>query len=155
MVLFNYQWEEAREEIVLDLDKKQTLLIQQDKIASLGQLTAGIAHEINNPINFVNGNALALTMDLKEVEPVFQKISQLEPKSNNPQEVNRLIDMTRQADVQYLFSEMKELISGIQQGSERITDIVNGLKIFTHQSDKIYKKENLKRSAGVRACPIG
>ena len=116
MVLFNYQWEEAREEIVLDLDKKQTLLIQQDKIASLGQLTAGIAHEINNPINFVNGNALALTMDLKEVEPVFQKISQLEPKSNNPQEVNRLIDMTRLADVQYLFSEMKELISGIQQG---------------------------------------
>lgn len=102
------------------LREAQAQLIQAEKMASLGQLTAGVAHELNNPIAFINGNATALAMDFKELKPQLQ-----------------------QPDNQELVQEMDEAIEGLQRGADRIQQIVSSLRIFSHSANESKKPENL------------
>jgi len=65
--------EELVEERTSELKEAQSKLIQSEKMASLGQLTAGIAHEINNPMNFVNAGSVGMAKDLKELMRLMHK----------------------------------------------------------------------------------
>jgi len=75
------QTEKKLKQVTDDLKLSQTQLLQSEKMASLGQLTAGIAHELNNPINFISAGSFGLSRDLRDLIILLEKYEEL---SNHP-----------------------------------------------------------------------
>ncbi len=126
-----------KEELLGELKSAQTQMIESEKMASLGQLTAGIAHEINNPVNFVNGNAEALEIDFRELKPLLDQVERLEEGPDIRKGLESIFQQKRTLDMSFLLSEMVQLIGGIQRGSHRIKAIVDSLRLFSHQSEDL------------------
>lgn len=118
-----------------ELQGAQDQLIQTEKLASLGQMTAGIAHELNNPINYVQSNATSLRRDLEELIEIVDAFSDASAAvAEGAQGAAKLAesarDKARQYDLDFLKQESQELIRGILEGAERTSRIVGGLRVF-------------------------
>jgi signal transduction histidine kinase len=115
-----------------DLQEAQMQLVESEKMASLGQLTAGIAHEINNPINFVTGNIGPLKRD---VEILFQTINVLEDLNtqqiSDEEKIKKTEEYKEEQDFDYLKMEIAHLLKGINEGASRTAEIVKSLRIFS------------------------
>jgi hypothetical protein len=112
----------------------QSLLIESEKMASLGQLTAGIAHEINNPINFVSSNISPLQRDIYDVLDVlneYEKLKTIEDDAKLRAELDRIDKYKEELDIDYIKTEIDLLLTGMKDGSLRTVEIVKGLKIFS------------------------
>lgn len=137
--------QEANEELKVTLDnlkETQTQLVDAEKMASLGQLTAGIAHEINNPINFITSNINPLKRDL---EDVYEIISALEKADENvPQDVLDLKQLLVDLDYDFLKQEMEELVQGISDGANRTSEIVLGLRNFSRLDEDTVKLASIE-----------
>ena len=121
-----------------DLQHTQSQLLQSEKMASLGQLTAGIAHEINNPVNFVNGNAAALKRDFEELRPMLEQILLLNEEEKTPQALKKIIEIDEAIDTKFLIVEVQRLLEGIQRGSSRLKEIVKGMRTFSANTGDQY-----------------
>ena len=109
-----------------ELQQAQAHLVQSEKMSSLGQMVAGIAHEINNPVNFINGNldhAQSYTQDLLELVTLY---SYYYPKTEP--EIERLI---QEIDLDFVQEDLPKLIVSMKMGIERIQEIVHSLKNFS------------------------
>lgn len=118
-----------------NLKGAQDQLIQNEKLASLGQMTAGIAHELNNPINYVQSNATSLHRDLEELIEIIEAhsaaLSSVAEGAPGARElVDRAREKARSLDLGFLVDESRKLIDGILEGAERTTRIVGGLRVF-------------------------
>jgi signal transduction histidine kinase len=127
-----------------DLKAAQSQLVESEKMASLGQLTAGIAHEINNPINFVTSNVNPLKRDvdiLIEMMSVMEEIS----KSDLPvaEKEKRIGKLKEEIDYDYLKTEIGFLLKGISEGSSRTAEIVKGLRIFSRLDEDDLKRADV------------
>jgi len=115
-----------------DLQQAQMQLVESEKMASLGQLTAGIAHEINNPINFVTGNIGPLKRD---VEVLFQTIDTFEQLAVQDgaaaEKSEHIASYKEEQDFDYLKMEINHLLKGITEGANRTAEIVKSLRIFS------------------------
>ncbi|MEO0788121.1 MAG: ATP-binding protein, partial [Bacteroidota bacterium] len=109
-----------------NLKTTQKRLVQQEKMAGIGQLTAGIAHEINNPLNFISNNTTALKLDLEDIRPLLStlEIYLAKPTKSNHE---KLLKQAQDADLKELIGELDSLTKGLQNGTERIQKIVQGL----------------------------
>lgn len=118
------------------LRKSQSLLIQQEKLASIGQLAAGVAHEINNPLGFVSGNLRALkkySARIAEFKEIFDEVVAT-LNSENQQE---LLSRQRKIKLNTILADMPDLIDDSLEGMKQIDDIVNSLKTFSRtESDE-------------------
>ncbi|HHZ81358.1 MAG TPA: hypothetical protein EYN64_01325, partial [Flavobacteriales bacterium] len=115
-----------------DLRSAQQQLIQSEKLASIGQLTAGIAHELNNPINFVSSNAQSLKRDFIDVKEIISLISNLDSESSSLKEDYLAVcNKMSQLDIPFTMNEIDELLLGVEDGANRTTEIVRGLRIFS------------------------
>ncbi len=124
-----------------ELKDAQTQLVESEKMASLGQLTAGIAHEINNPINFVQSNVKPIRMDVEDLLRIIDEYGQLHnldegAMSKKLQEVAML---KKELDVDFLRSEVDELLNGIEDGASRTAEIVRGLRTFSRVDESEIK----------------
>jgi len=127
-----------------DLKQAQTQLVESEKMASLGQLTAGIAHEINNPINFVTSNINPLKRDVELMFDALVEIEKVGMSDSSPAEKQKQIqDYKEELDFDYLTMEIKHLIKGINEGATRTAEIVKGLKIFSRLDEDDLKKADL------------
>ena len=126
------------------LKATQSQLVESEKMASLGQLTAGVAHEINNPINYVKNNVGPLKRDFTEIRDLFQRIRQLqEHRSDLAQAVADVQAYADEIEADYLFDEMEQLLKGIEEGAMRTKEIVDGLKIFSRSERDTFKLVDL------------
>ncbi|HEY2581419.1 MAG TPA: 7TM diverse intracellular signaling domain-containing protein [Mucilaginibacter sp.] len=127
-----------------DLKQTQTQLVESEKMASLGQLTAGIAHEINNPINFVTSNIKPLKRDIDIILDAFNAIENVSVSDATAADKQRQIkEYKDEMDFDYLTSEIDHLINGINEGAQRTAEIVKGLKIFSRLDEDDLKRTNI------------
>ena len=134
---------EALEKALLSLRETQDQLLTSEKMASLGQLTAGIAHEINNPINFISSNVQSLKMDFADVQNVLQKVKALDNGQDLKTSIKELMQIGKQMDVHLLQKEIGDLIAGIERGTERTVSIVSSLRTFSRNSNESFTPANI------------
>jgi signal transduction histidine kinase len=131
---------------VEDLKATQEQLIQSEKMASLGQLTAGIAHEINNPINFVTANIQPLKDDLQDILRVLSRYDEVVREKGLGNEFAEVEAFKREAKIDYTLQEVNDLLKGIEDGAMRTSEIVKGLRNFSRLDQNVYRKTNLNES---------
>jgi two-component system NtrC family sensor kinase len=117
-----------------NLKAAQAQLIDAEKMASLGQLTAGIAHEINNPINFVSSNIEPLKADIKDVIDILIQYKE-KVKSLNTSDFKSISEYEEEIDLDYTIKEIDQLMKGIKEGASRTTEIVNSLRSFSRTDE--------------------
>lgn len=128
---------------VARLKSIQLQVINNEKLASIGQLTAGIAHEINNPINFIKNSAEALEYNINDLEDVFQLIYQSERMDADLFQ-QKVTDLKNKLDLSYIKKETELLISSIKTGTHRTTDIIKSLRYFSHKNTATKQAINIK-----------
>jgi two-component system, NtrC family, sensor kinase len=115
------------------------------KLEAIGQLAAGVAHEINTPAQYVSDNITFLAEGFREVLPLLDACSELAKKGTAGVEVNVLCELAKAADLDYLVKEVPSAIQQSAAGIAQIKKIVQAMKEFSHPSDEM-QMVNLNRS---------
>lgn len=131
------------EETLHLLRSTQTQLVQSEKMASLGQLTAGVAHEINNPINFVSANINPLRDDLNDLLSCITLYDKIIADDDLEHHFKPLRALQQRLDLPSLVTEITELLNGIAIGASRTTEIVKGLRNFSRLDQNVLKKADV------------
>lgn len=130
-----------------DLKSVQTQLVQSEKMASLGILTGGIAHEINNPVNFIHSALPPLKQDIADISELLGSISELILSDlPQPEKVEKLRQLLLETNPTDLTREINVLLEGIESGTSRTIGIVQSLRNFTRLDEDEVKKLNLNDS---------
>ncbi|MDH4090804.1 MAG: HAMP domain-containing histidine kinase [Cyclobacteriaceae bacterium] len=131
---------------VADLQAAQEQLVQAEKMASLGQLTAGIAHEINNPINFVTANIQPLKDDLDDILKIIGSYEKVVREKGMEKEFLEVEQFKQDAQIDFTMREVNDLLKGIEDGAMRTSEIVKGLRNFSRLDQNVFLKANLNES---------
>ncbi|GEM_PF-2485661 len=126
------------EEALQELQRTQSRLIQSEKMSSLGQLVAGVAHEINNPVNFIFGNlthAKEYTEDILRLLELYQEIY--------PNPAPEILHEMEEIDLEFLIEDLPKLLSSMKLGADRIRDIVLSLRNFSRLDEADMKEVDI------------
>ena len=123
---------------LIDLKRTQTQLIQTEKMSSLGQMVAGIAHEINNPITFIQGNIRPLQNyfeDLRELLETYQ--------SEYPEPTQAIVNKQNEVEIEFLLEDGIKLLNSLKMGTDRVRDIVVSLRNYSRLDEAAIKDVNI------------
>jgi len=121
-------------------------LLQSEKLAAIGQLAAGIAHEINNPIGFVTSNLNTINTYLLDVFAVLDACETwLADHSIAPDALQKLLALEQQKDIDYLRGDIPQLIAESREGLLRVSNIVQDLKDFAHTGSNDWELADLHK----------
>ncbi len=113
------------------LDETRMRLLESEKMASIGQLAAGVAHEINNPIGFVNSNLATLGEYIEDTFAVLDVYAAAEPLiARDPQAIARLRTAKAEREIAFIREDVKSLLAESLEGLTRVKNIVQDLKTF-------------------------
>lgn len=125
------------EKALQELKLTQAQLIQSEKMSSLGQLVAGVAHEINNPVNFIYGNLTYIkdyTCNLLQLLKLYQE--QCPP-------TKAILEKMEEIELDYIIEDLPKILSSIQVGAERIREIVLSLRTFSRLDEAEMKEVDI------------
>lgn len=122
-----------QQQLIKKLEEAQNQLLQSEKLASIGQLAAGVAHEINNPIGFVNSNIGALDNYVKSLLQMIDAYGDAASKlPSMPPEFDAIAKLKKELDFDYLKEDIVDLVRESKDGLGRVKKIVQDLKDFSH-----------------------
>jgi signal transduction histidine kinase/purine-cytosine permease-like protein len=120
------------------LKQTQAQLVQTEKMSSLGQLVAGVAHEINNPVNFIHGN---LTYAIEYLNDLLRLIDHYEVALPSPPQY--IHDLREEIEVDFLQDDLPRLLTSMTNGTDRIREIVRSLRVFSRLDEADLKTVDL------------
>ncbi|MEO1620502.1 MAG: ATP-binding protein, partial [Cyanobacteria bacterium J06632_3] len=125
---------QALTEALEDLKLHQIQLVQKEKMSSLGQLVAGIAHEINNPINFIYGN---ITSTRRYVEDLIALLNTYQ--ASYPEPTDEVADIIEDLEIDFVTEDLSKTLASMKFGAQRIRDIVLSLRNFSRLDESEFK----------------
>lgn len=121
-----------------ELQHSQAQLIQSEKMSSLGQMVAGIAHEINNPINFIYGNLDYAKRSINDLLILLELYRQEYPQPNAA-----IQEQSEAMDLDFLIADMPKMLSSLKSGAERIQEVVLSLRNFCRLDEAQLKRADI------------
>ena len=123
-----------------DLQATQLQLIQREKMASVGQLVAGVAHELNNPIGFISSNVATLTDFVRRLRSMLETYQE----APLPEADRERIEARRgELQVDYALKYLDSMLAGIREGADRTRKIVGDLRVFARTPDDVWQAVDL------------
>jgi two-component system, NtrC family, sensor kinase len=126
-----------------EIKNTQSTLVQSAKMISLGQIVAGVAHELNNPIAFIYSNMHHLNEYLDKFSQLvkeYRRLSVQLPEKTQKELSKKEADL----EIDYILKDMSELIKSVVDGANRTKDIVTGLRTFSRMDEAIFRSENIE-----------
>lgn len=133
------------QKILEELQATQQQLIQSEKMSSLGQMVAGIAHEVNNANNFIHANLFHAKEYSRTLTEAINQLAQVCPKGTEA-----LAEIAEALDLDYIEEDFPKLLKSMREGSERIRSIVLALRSFSHLDEAKFKAIDLNE--GIESC---
>jgi signal transduction histidine kinase len=137
------------EEAVRQLEAAHAQLVQSEKMASIGQLAAGVAHEINNPLGFISSNLNSLQAYIDDVKKVAGAQNELLQACLSRQDVDgvarRVNELLTELDFGYVLNDLDDLVSESVEGAQRVRQIVADLRDFSHVDAPDVNEENVNQ----------
>lgn len=131
-----------------EIKDTQSHLVQSAKLISLGELVAGVAHELNNPIAFIYSNMHHLLEYLKQIKRLIGAYQQMQAKLS-PQDRKMLQDLEKEIELDYLLKDVEDLTRSCLDGADRTKNIVLGLRTFSRMEDASFQENDLHE--GIRS----
>lgn len=117
-----------------ELQNTQAMMVHSEKMKSLGELVAGIMHEINNPINFIYGNMTHLGNYSKDLIDIIESYTKFD-SDLKPEDLNEIKELKDNIDYEFLKSDMPDLIKSCKEGADRAKNIIQDLKSFSRMEE--------------------
>ena len=129
----------SNQELLNDrLEQANRQLLQSEKLAAIGQLAAGVAHEINNPVGYVYSN-------LQSLETYLTDLFRLTDAVDSAESLDNLRAIKQNIDYDFVRSDLKDVLAESREGIERVKTIVSALKDFSHIEEEEFKPADLHR----------
>lgn len=141
--------QKSKEELsnaINSLKGAQSQLVHSEKMASLGQLTAGIAHEINNPINFISSGMVSLKMSIESLREIADEYSRLEDGEDPKEVIESVKELKEEHEYDEIIDELDDLINDVNYGVTRTIEIVKGLRVFSRLDEEEAKNANINEN---------
>ncbi|MFT7230950.1 MAG: signal transduction histidine kinase [Cyclobacteriaceae bacterium] len=141
--------QKSKEELnhaIESLKNAQSHLVHSEKMASLGQLTAGIAHEINNPINFISSGMVSIKMTIESLREIVEEYSRLDDGADLSEVIEIIKELKEDHEYDEMMEELDELVKDVNYGVTRTVDIVKGLRVFSRLDEEEVKSANINEN---------
>lgn len=132
-----------------ELDETKKQLIQSEKMSSIGQLAAGVAHEINNPIGFISSNMTTLSEYVKDIQELISQYNAIREKATSSgcssltDELTEIEKLWKAKDIDFVLEDLDKVVKESLEGARRVTRIVKNLKEFSHVDEAEWKLSNI------------
>ena len=133
----------ALETTLIELRETQMMLIHSEKMNALGQMVAGVAHEINNPIAFVASNLHSLGRSLDDIHGAYDQLETLAKEHSPDTTLDDITQIREESDLDDTFTDIADLVSASLQGIGRVKKIVTELRTFSRLDEAELKAANL------------
>lgn len=126
-----------------ELKEAQVMMVHNEKMSSLGQLVAGLAHELNNPINFIYGNLEHLKNYVNDLTEIISEYEKVEPKLSEA-ELSFVADKKADCDYEFILEDLPALMKSCKDGAERCKQIIIDLKNFSRLDEAMLKEIDIR-----------
>ncbi|MDH5605065.1 MAG: ATP-binding protein [Cyclobacteriaceae bacterium] len=138
---------QKNEELAQALDhlkNAQSQLIHTEKLASLGLLSAAIGHEINNPLNYIQGAMEILNYNFQEIIPVLDALASIDPNQFSGKKFEILSGMIQKMDIEVKKRDIETIMRDMKTGTERTLNIVKSLRSFSRPDNDTFEEANVQ-----------